>query len=314
MQPKISLSQWRALVAVVEAGGYAAAAERLHRAQSTLTYAVQTIERLLGLKVFTIQGRKAQLTPGGQVLYRRARVLLDEARALEQGASSLAAGWEAEIGIAVEPIFPTWLLLECFGSFFNEHPDIRIELHESVLGGTDELLQARRVDFAIASQVPAGFMGDPLMQLRAIAAAAPSHPLHQLGRELTADDLRRHRHLVVRDTGSSRSRQVGWLGAEQRLTVSDMATAIAAAGMGLGYAWYSEELIRQELERGALKPLPLREGAEHFGVLYLVFADRDYPGLAAARLAAIIRDRVRRCGAAAPASSSNDVAAPAARS
>ena len=42
--PRITLEQWRALLAVVEAGGYAQAAERLHKSQSTLTYAVQKIE------------------------------------------------------------------------------------------------------------------------------------------------------------------------------------------------------------------------------------------------------------------------------
>ena len=35
--PRISLEQWRALQAVVEAGGYAQAAEALHKSQSTLT-------------------------------------------------------------------------------------------------------------------------------------------------------------------------------------------------------------------------------------------------------------------------------------
>ncbi|HEY9546808.1 MAG TPA: LysR family transcriptional regulator, partial [Solimonas sp.] len=109
-QPKISLEQWRALTAVVEVGGYAQAAEALNKTQSTITYAVQKIESLLGLKIFEIQGRKAQLTREGEVLYQRAQTLLSEAAALERGAGSLAAGWEAEIKLAAEIVFPTWLL------------------------------------------------------------------------------------------------------------------------------------------------------------------------------------------------------------
>jgi len=62
--------------------------------------------------------------------------------------------------------------------------------------------------------------------------------------------------------------------------------------MGLGFAWYPEEIVRGELERGVLKPLPLREGAERWGNLYLVFADRDYAGPGALRLAQIIREDV----------------------
>jgi DNA-binding transcriptional LysR family regulator len=86
--PSISLEQWRALVAVVDEGGYASAAESIHKSQSSVTYAVQQIEKLLGVKVFQLKGRKAMLTPAGQMLYLRARVLLDEAASLEGSRAS----------------------------------------------------------------------------------------------------------------------------------------------------------------------------------------------------------------------------------
>lgn len=289
--PRISLDQWRSLLAVVDANGYAQAADMLHKSQSAVAYAVQKIEALLGVKAFEVVGRKAHLTPTGQVLYRRAKALLEEAGALEGAAGSLAAGWAPELRLAVEIIFPTWLLLQCFGRFAEEHPQTRIELYESVLSGTEEALVQRNVDLAICSRVPPGFAGDPLTRLRFIAAAHPQHPLHQLGRELTLQDLRKHRHLVIRDTGSQR-RSGSWLGAEQSWTVSHKATSIHAAVMGLGFAWFAEETVREELERGVLKPLPLREGGERWGELYLVFADRDYAGPGALRLAEIIRAHV----------------------
>jgi DNA-binding transcriptional LysR family regulator len=289
--PRISLEHWRALLAVVDAGGYAQAAEVLHKSQSAVTYAVQRIEELLGVKAFEVIGRKAHLTPTGEVLYRRAKALLDEAGALEGAAGSLAAGWESELRLAVEIIFPTWLLLQCFARFAEERPRTRIELYESVLSGTEEALLQRKVDLAICSQVPPGFVGDSLMRLRFVAAAHPEHPLHQLGRELTVQDLRKHRHLIIRDTGSQR-RAGSSLGAEQSWTVSHKATSIHAAAMGLGFAWFAEDTVRSELERGVLKPLPLREGGERWADLYLVFADRDYAGRGALRLAAIIREHV----------------------
>jgi DNA-binding transcriptional LysR family regulator len=293
-QAKITLEQWRALTSVVESGGYAQAAEALHKTQSTITYAVQKIESLLGLKIFEIQGRKAQLTREGEVLYRRAQTLLSEAAALERGAAGLAAGWESEIKLAAEVVFPTWLLLQCFERFAQERPDIRVQLHETVLGGTDEALIERKVDFAIAAHIPGGFIGDPLMRVRFVAAVRADHPLLKLGRELTYRDLRPYRQLVIRDSAHNRIRESGaWLGADQRWTVSHKATQIAAAKMGLGFAWFAEETIRAELERGELKRLPMREGGERYAELYLVFADRDYPGRGAWRLAEIIREHVR---------------------
>src|SRR5262245_42861373 len=118
--PHISLEQWRALIAVVEAGSYAMAAERLHQTQSAVTYAVQKIEAQLGVKAFEIQGRKAVLTATGQMLYRRALALVGDAAELEKAAKTLSAGWEAEIGIAVEILFPRQVLLACLARFGEE--------------------------------------------------------------------------------------------------------------------------------------------------------------------------------------------------
>jgi len=300
--PRISLEHWRALLAVVDAGGYAQAAIALHKSQSAVTYAVQKMEALLSVKIFEVVGRKAQLTATGKVLYRRAKALVEEAGALEGAAGILAAGWEPELRLSVEIIFPTWLLLQCIARYGVERPQTRLELYESVLGGTEEALLQRQVDLAICSRIPPGFIGDPLMRLRFIAAAHPDHPLHQLGRELTLQDLRKHRHLIIRDTGSQR-RSGSWLGAEQSWTVSQKATSIHAAVMGLGFAWFPEETVRGELERSELKALPLREGGERWGDLYLVFADRDYAGPGALRLAEIIRAEVAwQCRQHAPES------------
>ena len=251
LNPRISLEQWRSLLAVVDAGGYAQAAAVLHKSQSAVTYAVQKMESLLGVKIFEVIGRKARLTATGQVLYRRAKALLEEAGTLESAAGSLAAGWEPEIKLAVEIVFPTWLLLEALSRF----------------------------------------AGDRLMPVRFIAAAHPDHPLHRLGRALTLQDLRKYRHLVIRDSGSQR-RGGTWLGAEQIWTVSQKATSIHAATLGLGFAWFPEDTIRSELASGKLAPLPLREGGERWADLYLVFADRDYAGPGALRLAEIIRGSV----------------------
>ena len=291
--PRISLEQWRALQAVVDAGGYAQAAAKLHKSQSAITYAVQKIETLLQVKIFELSGRKARLTGSGEVLYRRAKGLLEEAESLEGAGRNLAAGWESELKLAVEIIFPTWLLLRCFELFAQERPDMRIELYETVLSGTDEALIQRRVDLAICSQIPPGFIGDALMRMKFIPAAHPDHALHQLGRKLSAQDLRKYRQLVIRDSGSLRSRNALWLGTNQRWTVSHKATQIHAAVMGLGFAWFAQDTIRAELSDGKLKPLPLREGAELFAQLYLVYADRDYAGPGAQRLAAILSEQVK---------------------
>src|SRR5437870_12516909 len=95
--PRITLDQWRALLAVVDEGSYARAAKALHKCQSSVTYAVQKLESLLGVKAFKLQGRKAGLMPTGEPLYRPARYLLDEAPGLVHAAKKLSPGWYGEI-------------------------------------------------------------------------------------------------------------------------------------------------------------------------------------------------------------------------
>src|SRR5437868_2336945 len=303
--PKITLDQWAALAAVVEAGGYAKAAEELHKSQSSVTYAVQQLESLLGVKAFEIKGRKAVLTSSGQLRYRRARVLLDEALSLEKAAKSASAGWEAEIRIAAEMIFPAWVLLKCFDQLNAESPHTRIEYYETVIAGTSEMLVAGGADLAITPFIPQGFTGAPLMPLRMLLVAHPEHALHKLGRTLTMRDLRAHRQLIVRETGLLRPTKT-MIEARQRWTVSHMSTAIFAASMGFGYGWYPEERIRGELNAGALKPLKLRDGGEErTGQFYLVYADADNAGPATKRLAELIRDRVKAdCASAAAGTTS----------
>ena len=292
--PRITLEQWQALVAIVDAGSYEAAARAMPKSQSALSYAIQRIEHLLGVQVFERQGRRAVLTPTGELLQRRARVLLDEAGGVERSAASLSAGWEAEIRIACEIVFPSVLLLESLDRFGRESPHTRIEVVESVLAGTAEALTTRNADLAVASMVPAGFVGEPLARLRLVLAASPSHPLHKLGRPVSLRDLKRHRQLVVRESYSKRATRVT-VEATQRWTVGHVATSVTAATLGFGYGWYPDERIRRELEAGTLKPLPLAEGGDRYAELYLVFGDRENAGPGLLRLAQLLRERVAEC-------------------
>jgi DNA-binding transcriptional LysR family regulator len=255
-----------------------------------LTYAVQKLESLLGVKAFEIRGRKAVLTPTGELLQRRARILLDEARGLEHASHLVSAGWEAEITVAADMVFPYWLLLQCFNRFGVESPHTRIELIESVLAGTTEALNARRAAIAISSGIAPGHVADALVRLRMIPAAHPDHPLHKLGRPVTPRDLRAYRQLVVRESDTLRATKAT-LEATQRWTVSHMSTSIVAAVQGFGYGWYPEDKIRPELIAGTLKELPIREGGERFIELYLIFADRENAGPGTLRLAGIIREQ-----------------------
>ena len=290
--PHITLEQWRCLAAVVEAGGYAQAAQALHKSQSSVTYAVQKLEATLRVRAFELQGRKARLTPTGEMLYRRGRQLLEEADAIERAAGKASAGWEAEISMAVEILFPNWLMFDCLHRFGLESPHTRIEWFETVLDGTQEAIVTGKVDLAIAGTAPPGFAAEKLVQLNVIPVAHPDHELHHLGRPVEFRDLRKHRHLVVRDTGSKRDKKARNVESVQRWTVSNMSTSIGAVTRGHGYAWFAEDKIRSELSSGQLKRLPMRDVREFSHQLYLILSDRQAAGPGVLRLAEILREAV----------------------
>lgn len=286
---RITLEQWRAFQAVVEHGGYAQAAQALNKSQSTLSYSVQKLENLLGVQVLEVQGRKARLTAIGEVLLRRSRQLLNEAETVEKLAFSLAQGVEPIVYLAIDVIFPYADLLDLMSRFSGEFPQTRIELVESVLSGGHDLLVSGKVDMLVSAQVPQGFVSDPLQQVEFACVAHPQHPLHQLGRELTYQDLKQHRQIVTRDSGENRRLNAPWLEAEQRWTVSNLTTSIRALSEGLGFAWVPLTHIQQQLAEGVLKPLPLLEGQKRFVQLYMIYKDRDAMGPATCYLRELFR-------------------------
>lgn len=292
---KVSLEQWAALVAVVETGGYAQAAEALNKSQSTVTYSVQKLESALDMRVFAIKGRRAQLTPAGEVLYRRAKMLLDEAGQIEQMACRFTDGWVPTIRIAMDTLFPEAVMLSVLKQFAHEHPQTQLELRETVLSGSDEALLKKEVDLVITGRVPPGFAGIPLMTVTFRAVAAPDHPLHQLNRRLTYQDLRQYCQLVVKDSGS-RGQDAGWLGAQQRLTLSHISTSIRSAVMGVGFTWLPLTKIAQELSTGQLKPLPLEEGEERHAQLFLVYRDGTYTPAPVKALGTLIQQQLIESG------------------
>lgn len=287
-----TLEQWRMLAAVVDGGGFAQAAELLGKSQSTVSHGVQRLQAALGIALLTQQGRRAVLTADGETLLRRARHLLDESVSLQRLAGHLAQGHEPLVRLAVDVIFPPERLFVALTAFSAHYPDTRIELIETVLSGGSEALLRQEADLVITGRVPPGFLGEPLYRSNFVYVAHPEHPLHRLGRPLTERDLAAHRQIVIRDSGLKQKVDSGWLGAEQRWTVSHLSTSITALTSGLGFAAVPCERIARELAGGLLKPLPL-ENTGNFArevMLYLVSADRDRNGPALKALAEALRE------------------------
>lgn len=289
---RVTLSQWQMLAAVVDHGGFARAAEAVHKSPSTLNHAVHKLEEQLGVQVLEPVGRQVRLTEAGELLLRRARQLIESAASLEDVATRLAAGLEAEVVVAIDQIFPAAAQAKALERFSETYPQVRVQLHESVLNGGIEMLYDGRADLVVCGIEAQGFLGEPLVTVRFIAVAHPQHALHQLGRSLDLRDLAQHRQLVVRDSALRQATNSGWLKAEQRWTVTHLNTSLDMLRRGLGFAWMPETRIGEELKNGQLKVLPLPAGGVREVPIQLIFRDRDRAGPAAHAMAAALKQAV----------------------
>lgn len=274
--PRVTLDQWRTLQAVVDHGGFAQAADVLHRSQSSVSYTVARMQEQLGVPLLRIDGRKAVLTEAGDVLLRRSRQLVKQASQLEDLAHHMEQGWEAEVRLVVDAAYPNARLVRALTAFMPQSRGCRVRLREEVLSGVEEVIKEGTADLAISALNIPGFLGAEMSTVEFVAVAHPDHPLHRLQRVVTFQDLETQMQVVIRDSGRQQPRDIGWLGAEQRWTVGSLSTAASFVSSGLGFAWLPRHLIERELKDGQLKLLPLEQGGSRNPLFYL-YSNKDTP-------------------------------------
>src|SRR4051812_172845 len=81
-------SELRAFSAVVETGGFSAAARRLGETQSAVSKAVGALEKRLGVLLFNRSTRRVTLTDQGQRYYERIKPAVDEINAADNEMTS----------------------------------------------------------------------------------------------------------------------------------------------------------------------------------------------------------------------------------
>ena len=276
--PRVSLEQWLAFRTVVDCGSYAMAAQTLNKSQSSISYAIARLNEQLPQPVLILDGRKAVMTDAGQVLYRHAEQLLNQASQAEAIASSLALGFESEVAIAVDVLVEVGSLVCAFEEFSQEFPHTRIRVLETSLSGTTEALLEKTADLVIGTKTPPGFQSRPLLQVKMIPVAAPSHPLVKDREDVSELELRSMRQVVLRDTGTSREQDSGWLQADQRWTVSHFSTSIKLLRSGLVFAFIPQNWIEYELAEGSLQRIPLAPSMDRLLQVHMMLADNQAAG------------------------------------
>ena len=177
---KTTIEQWRILQAVVDFGGYAHAANKLNKSQSSLNHAVAKLQDQLGVNLLEVKGRKAFLTEAGEVMLRRSRHLTQNVQDLEELAGNINQDWEPEITVAVDLAYPKKLLYPVLNAFYPESRGSRLRIIETVLTGTEEAITQGWADLAISPIMPKGFLGEPIAECSLYPVCHPEHELASL--------------------------------------------------------------------------------------------------------------------------------------
>ncbi|MEH6403439.1 MAG: LysR family transcriptional regulator [Sneathiella sp.] len=292
--PKTTLSQWAIFNAVIDCGGYLKAAQKLNRSHSSLHHAVAKLQQHLGVQLIEIDGKTLHLTSIGKVMHRRSNQLLKDATDLEKLVDTLGQGWETEITLAVEALFPRSILTPILKKFHDSNPVTRLKIESVVLNGAAEMIKTSAADLVISTIVPQGYLGSSLTSIGMFLFAHRDHPLVTTHTPVSQRELTKHLQIVIGDTTkAANDLPFGWLKPEQRWTVSDFSHARDILLSGRGFCWMPEFAVADLIEKGEILPINTKDTINRLITLYLVTPEPERMGRGVELLSALIREEGR---------------------
>jgi DNA-binding transcriptional LysR family regulator len=260
---KLSLEAIEVVDAIDRHGSFAAAAGRLNKVPSTISYAVGKLEEQLGMQLFERNGPRVTLTAAGVEMLKEGRWLLGAASDLESRMRQIATGFESELRLVHDSLIPTAALIDDVRAFEDLRCGTRLRIGCEALTGSWEALREGRADIVIAAgEGPAGG-GYQAVMVGSLAFAfcvAPTHALARVKQPLQRGDLLEHNAIVVSDSARTLSdRTVGLLAGQPRIAVPSMPAKIACQVAGLGHGFLPRACVEGELARGTLVELQTEE-------------------------------------------------------
>ncbi len=282
----LTLDQLQLFLAVIDSGGFSAAARALRRAQSAVSYGIANLERQLGVPLFDRTSRKPALTRAGEELAIEARAVGAQVNRLRARASGIVRGVEPRLAVAVDHMFPLPALVEALGAFREHFPTVSLTLHTEALGAVAELVASGACSVGIGVAVPrwpAGLERRPLARVKMVHVAAAGHPLARHRGPLPPDLVREHVQIVLADRSKlSQAYEIG-IFSGRRWRVLDLAAKHALLRAGLGWGGMPIHVVADDLAHKVLVRLHVEEaGSRSFeAVLFSLNRTVEPPGPAA---------------------------------
>ena len=256
MQSPITLEALHILDAIDRRGSFAAAANELNRAPSSLSYQIQKLEQDLDIMIFDRSGHKANFTDAGKLILERGRAILSATEKLVHDATVLANGWELDITLAFDGLIPIssfFALVDALGNVSKT----RVRLQEEILAGCWESLAADRADLLVCPRIdtlPQDVKAETLGTLTAVWVAATDHYVHKRAGEFDEQARQKYRVIAIADTARDQpAMSVNILEKQPRLTVTNLNAKCQALVDGLGIGTLPSLVAQPLIDAGKLK-------------------------------------------------------------
>lgn len=252
------LTAMRVFAAVVDEGGFSAAARRLHMSKSAVSTWVRDLEAELGTGLLNRTTRSVTLTEAGRRYKARIDQILADIAEAEAEAGSDTLEPRGVLRVTVGTSFATRALAPLIGPFMARHPKVEVDLNLS-----DRFVDLVEEGFDLAIRI--GYLPDSsltarkLGETRRVVAAAPSY-LERHGRPERPEDLRNHNCLIYSLTngggwGFQRDGKAFTVHVTGNLAVNNGEILRQAAIDGLGICLAPTFIIHDCLAQGTLVPL-----------------------------------------------------------
>lgn len=249
----VTLDQLEIFVEVVDAGSFTAAARRLRRAQSAVSYGVARLEQLLGVKLLERSLKGARLTRQGQLLVAEARQVLGRVDHLRAAGLAFSEKVEPEVSISVSPIFPLDAFARVAREMRERFPHTQLRVYGGSLGANVQDVASGRATLGISGlDLPSSFAVVPCGQAVLTKVIGPSHPLAARRGPVSDAELKKHLQLVATDTTDlTKSLQLNVI-SPRTWRIADTMIRYQMALAGVGWTHFTRAWVATDIATGRL--------------------------------------------------------------
>jgi DNA-binding transcriptional LysR family regulator len=187
----MTFTQLRVLQAVARTGNMTRAAEELATTQPAVSHALRSLERELGLTLFTRGNDGVALTAAGRAISQRAAVILTQLEGLNQEAAAARGQASGRLRIGVIPSANARLLPQILRVFSATHQSVKLTVIEGSDTEVQEWLHTGAVDVATLTTTAPKLHTVPLACDRMLAVLPASNEL-SVQPAVTITDLARY--------------------------------------------------------------------------------------------------------------------------